>query len=261
MLDDKYLELLESRVDYYNRPRFIESDPIFVPHQFTKLQDIEIAALMAAIFAWGQRKTIINKTIDFLARMDNTPHDFILNHTEKDLLAFNDFKHRTFNSVDAFNFIHFFRCHYSQENSLETAFYRESACFKDSNEWMTSALIEFKRYFTSNVELKTRTLKHVASPLSNATCKRLNMFLRWMVRKDNRGVDFGLWSKFSPSQLLCPLDIHVNRVSRKIGLLKREQNDFKSVLELSENLKLLDAKDPAKYDFALFSLGIKEGFA
>ena len=261
MLDVRYLELLESKVDFYNRPDFIESDPIFIPHQFTKLQDIEIAGLIAAVFAWGQRKTIVSKALDFLARMDNSPYDFILNHSGKDLLAFNNFKHRTFNSIDALNFIHFFRFHYSQENSLETAFYRESACFKDSKVWMTSALIEFRRYFASIIEVKSRTLKHVASPLSNSTCKRLNMFLRWMIRKDNRGVDFGLWSKFSPSQLLCPLDVHVNRVSRKIGLLKREQNDFKSVLQLSENLKLLDPKDPVKYDFALFSLGIKEGFA
>ena len=261
MLNQNSIDLLNSRVDFYNRSDFIENDPISVPHQFTRRQDIEIVALLAALFAWGQRKTIIKKSLELVERMDNSPYDFVLNHSEDDLKGLLDFKHRTFNGEDALNFIYFFNHHYSKNESLESAFVADSSALVSDTTWTTSSLISFKRYFSSVIPIDSRTLKHVASPISNATCKRLNMFLRWMVRKDDRGVDFGLWNKINPSQLLCPLDIHVGRVSRKLNLLSREQNDFKAVLELSENLRSLDPEDPCKYDYALFSLGVNESYA
>ena len=250
--------LLDSRLDHYNQPDFIEQDPIFVPHQFSKKQDIEIVGLVTALFAWGQRKTIKNKGLEFARLMDNSPYEFILDHKPKDLKAFLNFKHRTFNGEDALNLIHFLRGHFNKYDSLENAFY-ENAFSKDR--WMLNGLIKFRKYFESAVPEKSRTLKHIASPLKNSSCKRLNMYLRWMVRKDDRGVDFGLWNNISHSQLLCPLDLHVGKVARKLSLLKREQNDIRAVVELSEALRAFDERDPCKYDFALFSLGVIEHFA
>jgi uncharacterized protein (TIGR02757 family) len=251
----KLKSFLDKKVSAYNRISFIEKDPISVPHRFTKLQDIEIAGFFAAIFAWGNRTTIINKTNELMRLMDDAPHQFILQHSEDDLARFLKFCHRTFNDVDLFYFIEFFRHHYSNHDSLEQAFLPGG---KFSN--VESSLNYFHSYFFSLPDAPARTKKHIAAPFKNSTCKRLNMYLRWMVRKDKSGVDFGKWKKIKQSELICPLDLHVARVSRKLGLITRKQTDWLAAVELTEELKKMDPKDPAKYDFALFSLGITEKF-
>lgn len=244
MQHKKIYELLECKYKQYNSPLFIENDPISVPHQFTKRQDIEIISFWVAMLAWGNRKSIITSGNKLVQLMDGTPHDFVLNHQEKDLKRFLCFKHRTFNATDALYFIEFFKQHYSKHESLEDAFIKPKgiACFHD--------------YFFSLEDSPQRTRKHIATPEKNSTCKRLNMFLRWMVRKDKNGVDFGLWKKIKPSQLLIPLDVHVDRTARKLGLIKRKQTDWQTVIELTNNLKQFDANDPVKYDYALFGMSI-----
>ncbi len=250
-------ELLETKYRQYNQPAFIENDPISIPHLFTKKQDVEIAGFWAAILAWGQRKTIISKCKELLTLMDNAPHDFVLNHTESDLLAFENFKHRTFNYTDTLYFLHFFQKFYRLHDSLEAAFVGSDSLKSKNTE---SSLIHFHDLFTHDEFFPDRTRKHIASPARKSTCKRLNMFLRWMVRKDATGVDFGIWTKIAPSQLVCPCDVHVDRVGRVLGLITRTQTDWQTAVELSESLKELSPTDPVKYDFALFGLGI-EGFA
>jgi len=242
---------LNEQVDLYNRPEFIENDPISIPHRFTQKQDIEIAGLMAAVFAWGNRRTIINKSTEFLKLMDDAPHDFLINHTENDLKRFEHFKHRTFQPIDALYFIQFLSEFYKNHTSLESLFIvgTESAN-------MEEGLIHFhERFFEVPYALR-RTKKHIPSPAFNSTCKRLNMFLRWMVRRDEKGVDFGIWQQIKPSALICPIDVHVATTARTLQLLTRTANDWKSALELTENLKIYDRDDPVKYDFALFSTGI-----
>ena len=246
---------LDSKVERYNQPEFIPLDPISVPHEFTKKQDIEIAGFMAAVFAWGQRKTIINKSKAFLHLMDNDPHQFVLEHEDADLLRFQDFKHRTFNGTDALYFLQFFRWYYSEHESLETAFIPSTKPFD-----MEAGLIHFFRLFFSFPHHPKRTYKHVPTPARRSACKRLNMFLRWMVRDDDKGVDFGLWRRIKSSQLVCPLDVHVDRVARKLGLIKRRQTDWQTTLELTAVLKKLNPHDPVKYDFALFGLAVEEEF-
>lgn len=248
---------LDEKAEQYNQPSFIISDPISVPHGFSKKQDIEIAALFAAVLAWGQRKTIINKCNELMNLMDNSPHEFILEHSENELKKLLHFKHRTFNTTDLLYFIHFLRAHYRKNNSLETAF-TKSLNAKDAN--TENALKGFYNYFCSLPDFPSRTKKHISTPERNSTCKRMNMFLRWMVRSDNRSVDFGIWKKIKPSQLICPVDLHVERVARKLKLIKRKQNDWQTTLELTNKLKQFDATDPVKYDFALFGLGIFEKF-
>jgi uncharacterized protein (TIGR02757 family) len=248
-------EFLDAKVEEFNRPGFIEADPIQVPHQFKKKQDIEIAGLMAAVFAWGQRVTIINKTNDFLQRMDHSPHDFLLHHKPKDLKSFTDFKHRTFNATDALYFIEFLKHFYSCHDSLEQAFKVDA---KDEN--VSRGLIQFHNLFFSLEDFPSRTKKHIPTPERNSACKRINMFLRWMVRRDNKGVDFGIWKSISPSQLICPFDLHVDRVARQLKLIKRKQADWETALELTSVLRKLDPLDPVKYDFALFGLGAIEKF-
>jgi len=247
--------LLNRKVKEFNHPNFIEQDPISIPHRFTKLQDIEITGFFAATFAWGQRKTIINKCNELIALMDGHPYDFILNHTDEDLKRLEDFKHRTFNSTDLLYFIAFLKMHYQEDTTLETAF-AKFLSKKDEN--VEPALIGFHDYFFSLEDFPERTRKHVATPKRKSTCKRLNMFLRWMVRKDASGVDFGLWKSIKNSQLLCPLDVHVERVASRLGLIERKQVDWTTVLELSRNLKTFDSEDPVKYDFALFGMGVME---
>jgi uncharacterized protein (TIGR02757 family) len=244
---------LDKKVAEYNTIEFIEADPISIPHLFSKKQDIEIAGLFAAVFAWGQRKTIINKSKALMDLMDNAPHDFVLHFSAKDLKRLQHFKHRTFNFTDLSYFLHFLQQHYKKHTSLENAFVPKTKSFDTKD-----ALIHFHQYFFSLENLPARTKKHIASPLQNSTCKRINMYLRWMVRHDNNGVDFGLWKKIKPAQLYCPLDLHVDRVARKLGLIQRKQNDWQTVEELTANLKKLDADDPVKYDFALFGLGVME---
>ncbi len=247
---------LDSKISVYNRPAFIKDDPVSVPHLFTSKQDIEIAGFFAAIFAWGQRVTIISKCKELLQLMDNAPFQFIRQHKEKDLKRLQHFKHRTFQATDLFYFIEFLEQHYSRNESLENAF-AESVSKKDLS--IENGLNDFRKYFFSLPHEK-RTEKHIASPETGSSCKRLNMFLRWMVRKDRNGVDFGLWKNISPSQLICPLDVHVARVARQLKILQRKQNDWQAAVELTAYLRTLDKNDPVKYDYALFSLGVIEKF-
>lgn len=246
---------LDKKVAQYNHPSFIKDDPVSIPHQFSMLQDIEIMGLWAAVLAWGQRKTILNKCNELIQLMDGAPYDFILNHQEKDLKRFLHFKHRTFNATDTLYFIEFFKNYYLNNDSLEDAF----AQFISTNDvHIEKGLIGFHQLFFSLEDAPSRTQKHIATPARKSTCKRINMFLRWMVRDDDNGVDFGLWKKIKPSQLICPMDVHVDRVSRKLGLIERKQTDWLAAVELTERLKEFDAEDPVKYDFALFGMGVNE---
>ena len=288
-----FLELkdfLDAKVDQYNQPGFIENDPICIPHQFKLQQDIEIMGFWASILAWGQRKTIINKCNELIVLMEGAPYDFIMNHKETDLKRFLNFKHRTFNATDTLYFIEFFRQHYHKYPSLENAFtgliqktqfqndYLEETdeskivkstsdpCYlgeikADSSSFSTEEYLNsFRTYFFSLPDFPSRTKKHVSSPSQKSTCKRLNMFLRWMVREDDKGVDFGIWKTIKPSQLICPTDLHVERVARKLKLITRKQVDWQTATELTLNLQQFDSNDPVKYDFALFGLGIEEHF-
>jgi uncharacterized protein (TIGR02757 family) len=252
-------KILDQKVKQYNKIEFIEKDPICIPHQFKKQQDIEIAAFFSAIFAWGNRTTIINKSNELLERMDHAPYDFCVQHTPKELKKVLGFVHRTFNDTDALYCIEFFKHHYSRHQSLETAFF-ENQTTKKKITTVASALSHFQSYFMSLEDAPKRTQKHVSSPVSGSTCKRLNMFLRWMVRKDQQGVDFGIWKAIQPADLIIPIDVHVARVSRTLGIIKRPQTDWQTALELTEYCRTLDAKDPVKYDFALFSLGVIEKY-
>jgi len=250
---------LDQKVIQFNNPDFIKDDPVCIPHLFSKKQDIEIAGFFAAVFAWGIRKTIINKSKFLLQLMDNAPYDFCVNHTDDDLKKLLGFCHRTFNDTDLLYFISFFKFHYSKYNSLETAFFNNKTV-KQSNNVVEYSLNYFNHYFFSLEDVPQRTKKHIASPQKNSSCKRLNMFLRWMIRNDNNGVDFGLWRKISPSQLICPVDVHVARVSRHFNLLSRKQVDWLTAVELTEKLRMFDPKDPVRYDFALFGLGVLEKY-
>jgi uncharacterized protein (TIGR02757 family) len=250
-------DFLDEKVGLYNRPNFIELDPISIPHRFSKKQDIEIAGFFAAILAWGQRKTILNKCSELLECMDNAPYDFMLNHTEGDLKAVLGFKHRTFNEVDALYFIHFLSWFYRNQDSLEKAFLIGQTGAVDS---MESMLIQFQQHFFSLEDAPSRTKKHISSPATRSACKRINMYLRWMVRQDQQGVDFGIWKLISPAQLICPCDLHVDRVGRKLGLITRKQTDWYTAVELTQVLRSFDPLDPVKYDFALFGLGVEEKF-
>lgn len=246
-------KFLDKKLKDFNQPSFIKDDPISIPHRFKKKQDIEIAGFFAAIFAWGNRQTIINKSSELMHLMDDAPFQFIKGHEEKDLKKLLHFCHRTFNSTDLLYFISFFRHHYQKHKSLEQAF----------TPWgtdMEAMLSGFNRYFFSLEHVPDRTRKHVASPEKNSGCKRLNMFLRWMVRKDNNSVDFGLWENISPSQLICPIDLHVERVAKKLGLLEPGIKGWKAAKALTDRLAELDPKDPVKYDLALFGLGVIDKF-
>ena len=250
-------DFLDQKVAEYNQPGFIKDDPISIPHLFTLQQDIEIAGFFAAIFAWGNRTIIINKSRELLGLMDNAPYQFITSHTDADLKQMLHFKHRTFNTTDLLYFIHFLRYHYSMHGSLEPAF---AQWMGKADEDTGAALSGFYRYFVSLDETPSRTRKHIASPEKNSTCKRLNMFLRWMVRRDKKGVDFGIWRSIRPAQLVCPIDVHVARVARRFGLLQRNAIDWQAAVELTGYLRTLDPADPVKYDFALFGLGAVEKF-
>jgi uncharacterized protein (TIGR02757 family) len=244
---------LDEKVRKYNHPSFVEHDPISVPHLFTRTQDIEIAGLFAAVFAWGNRTTIINKAKELMQLMAMKPYEFCLHHKEKDLRKLSAFKHRTFQSDDLYYFIFFLHQHYKKYDSLETAFFPRKKMIVEEG------LHHFREYFFSFEHLR-RTEKHIASPLQNSACKRLNMYLRWMVRNDKKGVDLGIWKNISPSSLVCPLDVHVSNVARRLNLLTRKQNDWEAAIELTENLKRFDRRDPVKYDFALFGSGVDDAF-
>jgi uncharacterized protein (TIGR02757 family) len=288
---------LDKKVAEYNAPSFIANDPVSIPHEYTLKQDIEISAFFTAIFSWGNRTNIIRKTQELMQLMDRSPYQFILQHKEKDLKAFLGFKHRTFNATDLLYFISFFRHHYSDHPSLEDAFLlpwegaggREQAGTRLKSWRAESALSAFYHYFfslddapprTSSLQapgknslrdeaandwpmayaVPPRTRKHIASPEKHSACKRINMFLRWMVRKDDHGVDFGIWRRIPMARLICPLDLHVARVAKRFGLLSRKSSDWLAATELTDHLLLLDPKDPTKYDFALFGLGVIEKY-
>ena len=253
----KLKEFLDRKVDEYNQPSFIEHDPVSIPHLFTKKQDVEIAGFFASIFAWGNRTTIINKSKELMQLMDLAPHEFIVGHSEKDLKRLLLFKHRTFNVTDLLYFILFLKHHYQQSGSLETGF---SQWIDKKDSTIEKALTGFHDYFFSLKDAPVRTKKHIATPERNSTCKRLNMFLRWMVRKDKCGVDFGIWATISPSQLICPIDVHVARVAKRFDLIQRKPIDWQTALELTNHLKQFDRDDPVKYDFALFGLGVVEKY-
>lgn len=249
-------ELLDEKVALYNQPSFIEKDPVCIPHLFSKKQDIEISGLFAAVLAWGNRTSIINSCTKIIKSMDNAPYDFIINHQETDLKRFFHFAHRTFNTTDLLYFIEFLTYHYRQHDSLEAAFTNgRRYAYPD----VKQALIDFHNYFFS-IEHPERTVKHIATPQRNSACKRLNMYLRWMVRKDKCGVDFGIWKKIIPAQLVCPLDVHVARVAHRLGLLETDKADWKNAEKLTILLRQLNPADPAIYDYALFGLGMAERF-
>ena len=247
-------EFLDTKVAQYNHPRFIESDPIQIPHQFSKKEDIEISGFLTATIAWGNRKSIINNANKMMTLIEHSPHDFILNHEESDLEKLQSFVHRTFNSTDFIQFIKSLKHIYKSHNGLEAVFSKYA-----ERDGLQQSIHQFKTHFFEIDHLE-RTKKHVGDPLKNSAAKRINMFLRWMVRQDNNGVDFGIWDSISPSQLSCPLDVHSGNVARKLKLLKRKQNDGKALQELDVALRKLDPIDPVKYDFALFGLGVFEDF-
>lgn len=246
-------ELLEEKAAFYNNPDFIEKDPISIPHLFTKKEDIEIAGFIAATLAWGQRVTIISKSRELITRMDNSPFDFVMNSSEKELVSFSSFVHRTFQGEDCMYFIRALQHIYRLYGGLEATF---QAGYQ-ANQSIKESISQFREIFFSFEHLH-RTRKHVPDPMKGSAAKRINMFLRWMVRKDDKGVDFGIWKNIKTSDLLCPLDLHSGNVARKLGLLERVQNDWQAVEELTENLRSFDAADPVKYDFALFGTGVNE---
>ncbi len=247
--------MLDAYVDKYDRPEFIATDPISVPHHFSKKQDIEIAGFLAATLAWGQRSVIISKSFELMTLMDFSPHEFVLYHKEQDLKSFLKFRHRTFNATDALYFIHFLKKIYQRKDSMEGLFLEG---LDEKATHIGPGIDHFRSVFTGDPHFPARTGKHVCSPARHSACKRINMFLRWMVRRDQRGVDFGIWKNMAPGRLICPLDVHVERVAGKLGLLERKQRDWEAALELTENLRQLDPDDPVKYDFALFGMGVFE---
>jgi len=247
-------DFLDEKAEFYENPSFLETDPIQIPHRFSRKEDIEISAFLTATIAWGNRKSIINNALKLMQLLDHAPFDFILHHEDKDLLALKEFVHRTFNGDDLIGFVNGLRHLYKNHNGLEAVFTKYQK--QDS---LQPAITELKRTFFEIEHLK-RTQKHISNPATGSAAKRINMFLRWMVRPNGKKVDFGLWKTLSPNQLSCPLDVHSGNVARKLKLLKRKQNDAKALLELDKNLREMDPNDPVKYDFALFGLGVFERF-
>ncbi|WP_444671099.1 TIGR02757 family protein [Flavobacterium columnare] len=247
-------EFLDEKVELYNNPNFIESDPILIPHMFSLKEDIEISGFLASTIAWGNRKMIINNSKKMMDLMGNAPYDFVMSHNEKDLQRLESFVHRTFNGQDFIEFVKSLQNIYMNHGGLESIF-----TMNQENDSLQNAITKFKAIFFE-IEHLNRTEKHVSDPNKNSASKRINMWLRWNCRHDNNGVDLGIWKNISPSKLSCPLDVHSGNVARKLGLLNRKQNNAKALHELDTNLRLLDPKDPVKYDFALFGLGVFEGF-
>ncbi len=245
-------DFLNQKAEFYETLDFIGSDPIQIPHLFSKKEDIEIAGFLSATIAWGQRPTIIKNAKFLIENMDMAPHDFISNFTENDLESFSNFKHRTFNFEDLKFFLKSLQNLYINHGGLEGAF-----SFYPNK--MDENISNFKKLFFKPLHLP-RTQKHVSDPIKGSAAKRINMYLRWMVRPAQKGVDFGIWTKLNPENLYLPLDVHTANVSRKLGLLTRKQNDWKALEEVMFQLKQLDPKDPVKYDFALFGLGVFESF-
>lgn len=249
-------ELLDEKYFQFNNTNFIETDPISIPHQFSKKEDIEIAALLVATIAWGQRISIINNGNKLMRLMNDEPHDFILNFSKKDAVRFEGFVHRTFNSIDCVFFLNSLKHIYTKQGGLESAF---SSHFSDKETDVKNAITNFRTLFLTTTH-QSRSEKHISNPSAKSSAKRLCMFLRWMVRNDKYGVDFGIWKSIKKSQLCLPLDLHTGNVSRKLGLLQRTQNDWQAVEEITSVLRVFDKNDPIKYDFSLFGLGAFEGF-
>lgn len=245
---EKVANTLNTYYEKYNTLDFIADDPIAIPHSFTKKQDIEISGFFAAIFSWGQRTTIVKKSRELMSLMDNSPYQFITQHKDADLKPLLHFKHRTFNDTDLLYFIQFLKIHYLKNKSLESAFIHGAT--------MRERLIHFQKYFINQNDFPTRTQKHISSPAHKSACKRLNMYLRWMVRKDKHGVDFGIWKQLQSSELQIPLDVHVLKVALRLGLTQSEKSDWTNVEKITEQLRIFDSADPVKYDFALFGMGI-----
>ncbi|MFM2230852.1 MAG: hypothetical protein RL607_2110 [Bacteroidota bacterium] len=254
MTPNELRDFLDEKATLYNRPDFIETDPIQIPHLFTQKEDIEIAGFLAATIAWGNRKMIINSAHKIIQRMGNSPYDFVMEHRASDLEKFDDFVHRTFNALDLKTFVSGLRHIYLNHNGMESVFQKYQ-----SEDSMQPAISAFKKIFFE-IDHQARTHKHISDPLNNSAAKRINMYLRWMVRQDTTGVDLGIWKTIPMHKLSCPLDVHSGNVARKLGLLSRKQNDAKALLELDSNLRQMDPIDPVKYDFALFGLGVFEKF-
>ncbi|MEM7163433.1 MAG: TIGR02757 family protein [Bacteroidota bacterium] len=255
MKSEELKSFLDEKVVLYNTPRFIKDDPILIPHEFNLKEDIEISGFLAATIAWGQRKTIIRNAKKILEIMEYSPHDFIVNHNSEERKKCMGFVHRTFNAQDLAFFLQSLQNIYLHHGGLQ----KTLRPLKNEHDY-SQAISRFKQIFFE-LDHEKRTQKHVADPLKGSSAKRLNMFLRWMVRKDNCGVDLGIWKEGIPSKLSIPLDVHTGNVARILGLLERKQNDHKAVLELDRNLRQFDPEDPVKYDFALFGLGAYENFS
>ena len=247
-------DFLDARVELYNRPAFIGSDPVSIPHRFSEKEDIEISGFLAATIAWGNRVSILKSANCMMGIMGNAPYDFIVHHTDNDLRGIEGAIHRTFNAEDFIYFIEALKFLYCEHGGMEGIF----TCHQTDSS-LQPAIHEFRKVFFE-LPHNRRTAKHVSDPFKGSAAKKINMFLRWMVRNDGRGVDFGLWKSIPPSILSCPLDVHSARVARKLGLLERRQNDARAVAELDTRLRAMDSSDPVKYDFALFGLGAFEGF-
>jgi uncharacterized protein (TIGR02757 family) len=247
-------EFLDEKAEYYENPSFLETDPIQIPHQFSKKEDIEISAFLTATIAWGNRKSIITSASKMMELLDNAPHDYIINHRDKDLKSLQGFVHRTFNGVDFITFVKGLNHLYAEHQGLESIFANYQ-----SKTTLQTAITKLKELFFEVPHLK-RTQKHISNPETGSAAKRINMFLRWMVRSNKKEVDFGVWNKIPTSKLSCPLDVHSGNVARKLKLLRRKQNDARALAELDKNLRKLDVNDPVKYDFALFGLGVFEKF-
>ena len=247
-------DFLDEKVLQYNTLDFIESDPVQIPHLFSQKEDIEIAGFLSATIAWGNRKMIIKNSHKMMDLMGNAPYDFVMSHSEKDLEQLETFVHRTFNGQDFTGFIRGLKNIYENHNGLEAVYTKNQEL-----ENMQKSIHEFKKTFFE-IPHHYRTQKHISDPLNNSAAKRINMYLRWMVRQDTKGVDLGIWKSISPASLSCPLDVHSGNVARKLGLLTRKQNDGKALAELDLKLREFDANDPVKYDFALFGLGVFEKF-
>lgn len=243
---------LDEKVQQYNNPNFIETDPVQIPHLFTLKEDAEIAGFLAATIAWGNRKIIINNAKKMVALMGSSPYDFVMNHKEHHLEALDTFVHRTFNGADFATFVAALQHIYLKHGGLEGVFAKNI-----EHNSLQPAITAFKKTFFE-VAHQQRTQKHVSDPVAGSAAKRINMYLRWMVRRDNAGVDLGLWKGIAPAALSCPLDVHSGNVARRLGILTRKQNDAKALAELDAQLRNMDAADPVKYDFALFGLGVFE---
>lgn len=252
MTPSELKEFLDEKVELYNNPNFITSDPVQIPHLYSLKEDIEISGFLAATIAWGNRKMIINNAHKMMQLLGNSPYDFVMSHTDEQLENLSQFVHRTFNGTDFVGFIKGLQHIYQNHNGLEAVFSQPTPSLQHS-------IATFKSHFFE-IDHAKRTEKHISDPLNGSAAKRINMYLRWMVRKDTKGVDLGIWKNIDTAQLSCPLDVHSGNVARKLGLLHRTQNDAKAVVELDTQLRILDAKDPVKYDFALFGLGVFEEF-